>query len=64
MTLATYNLCVDHVTDVNKTAPLSGRHGARHAGARELAVVTLIKIASGSQLQGKHAKQKARYGKK
>ena len=35
MTLATFNRYVDRVMDGSKTAPLSGKHGRTHAGARE-----------------------------
>ena len=64
MTLATFNRYVDRVTDASKTAPLSGRHGGRHAGARESAFMTLIRIASLGEAQGKHRRIKAKYGKK
>lgn len=64
MTLATFNHYVDNVTGVNKTALLSGRHGARHVGARESALNSLIRIAFTTQAQGKHAKIKSRHGKK
>jgi hypothetical protein len=64
MTLATYNQCVDLVTGVNKTGLSSARHGARHAGARESALNSLIRIASLGQAQGKHARIKAKHGKK
>jgi hypothetical protein len=64
MTLATFNRYVDHVTAESKTALLSGRHGARHAGAREPGLISIMKDLMHSNTLGKHAKQKARYGKK
>jgi hypothetical protein len=64
MTLATFNHYVDRATAGSRTAPSSGRPGARHAGHRELALITLVKLASGTLLQGKHAKEKSRHGKK
>jgi hypothetical protein len=64
MTLATYNQCVDNVTGVSKTVLLYGRLGARHVGAREAAVISIMKDLLHTKTAGKHAKQKARYGKK
>ncbi len=64
MTLATFNRYVDRVTAESKTALLSGRHGARHAGAKEPALISIMKDLMHSNSTAKHAKQKARYGKK
>jgi hypothetical protein len=60
MTLATFNRYVDRVTDASKTAPLSGRHGVRHAGAREASIVSLLR---GKTKRGKHAKVAGRHAR-
>ena len=60
MTLATYNLCVDRATGVSKTAPSYARHGARHAGAREFALISIMQSMS---KRGKHAKDSGRHAK-
>lgn len=62
MTLATFNLCVDNATAVNKTASSSDRHGARHAGARELTILSLIQSARKTK-RGKHGKVAGRHAK-
>ena len=62
MTLAIFNRYVDRATEENRTAKLSGRHGARHAGVRELAVLSLIHSA-GRKKKGKHAKVAGRHAR-
>ena len=62
MTLAIFNRYVDRVTAESKTAPLSGRLGARHAGARELLIISLMKSRKKSS-KGKHAKVAGRHAK-
>jgi hypothetical protein len=62
MTLAIFNRYVDRATEENKTGRLSGRHGARHAGVRELAVLSLIhSLRTGKK--GKHAKVAGRHAR-
>ena len=61
MTLVTFNHYVDRVTVVNKTAPSSGKHGARHAGAR---VPLLLQVIRPKAKGGaRHAKGRARQSK-
>ena len=62
MTLATFNHYVDRATEENRTGRLSGRHGARHAGARELVIVSLIQSARKTK-RGKHAKVAGRHAR-
>jgi hypothetical protein len=62
MTLATYNHYVDRATAESKTGLLSGRHGARHAGARELSIISLMKSRKKSS-KGKHAKVAGKHAK-
>ena len=62
MTLATFNHYVDRATAGSKTAPSSGRHGARHAGARELSIISMLKSAKKSS-RGKHAKLAGRHAR-
>ncbi len=59
MTLVTFNRFVDRATAESKTAPLSGRPGARHAGARELTIVSLMHKSK----RGKHAKVAGRHAR-
>jgi hypothetical protein len=61
MTLATYNQCVDNVTGVSKTVPLYDRLGARHAGAKESAVISLLR--AGRTKRGKHANVAGRHAR-
>ena len=61
MTLATYTRCVDNVTGVNKTVLLYGRHGARHVGAKESALISLLR--AGRTKRGKHGKVAGRHAK-
>lgn len=60
MTLATFNRYVDHVTAGSKTEPSLGRLGARHAGARELALMSIVRA---SNKRGKHAKVAGRHAR-
>jgi hypothetical protein len=62
MTLATFNQCVDSATGVNKTGLSFARHGARHAGPRELSIISLIKSRKKSS-KGKHAKLAGRHAR-
>lgn len=59
MTLATFNRYVDHVTEESKTEPLSGKPGSRHAGARELLIISLMRKSK----RGKHAKVAGRHAR-
>ena len=60
MTLATFNRYVDLVTEESKTRPLSGKHGRTHAGARETAIMSLLR---GNRKRGKHAKVAGRHAR-
>ena len=62
MTLATYNQCVDRVMGVNRTGLSLGRLGARHAGAKESNIISLIKFANKTK-RGKHAKVAGRHAR-
>jgi hypothetical protein len=62
MTLATYNHYVDRATEESKTEQLSGRHGGRHAGAREISIISLMKSRKKSS-KGKHAKVAGRHAR-
>jgi hypothetical protein len=55
MTLAIFNRYVDRATDASRTGLSSGRLGARHAGARELSLVSLLKSTK-KTTKGKHRK--------
>jgi hypothetical protein len=55
MTLAIFNRYVDRATAGNRTGLSSGKLGARHAGARELSLVSLIKSRK-KTTKGKHGK--------
>lgn len=59
MTLAIFNRYVDRATEENKTNKLSGRLGARHAGARELSILSLMHKGK----RGKHAKVAGRHAR-
>jgi len=59
MTLAIFNRYVDRATGVNKTGRLSGRRGSRHAGAKELSIISLIRKSK----RGKHAKVAGRHAR-
>lgn len=60
MTLATFNRYVDRATAGSRTAPLSGRLGARHVGAREALIISLLR---GKSKKGKHAKVAGRHAR-
>jgi hypothetical protein len=62
MTLATFNHYVDRATAGSKTAPLLGRLGGRHAGARELLIISLMKSRK-KTIKGKHAKVAGRHAR-
>lgn len=62
MTLAIFNRYVDRATDVNRTGLSSGRHGARHAGPKELTIISLMKSGK-KTTKGKHAKVAGRHAR-
>lgn len=62
MTLAIFNRYVDLVTAESKTATSSGRHGRTHAGAKEKALISLLKARKNPN-RGKHAKVAGRHAK-
>jgi hypothetical protein len=55
MTLAIFNRYVDRATAGNRTGLSSGRLGARHAGHRELSIISLLKSTK-KTTKGKHRK--------
>jgi hypothetical protein len=59
MTLAIFNRYVDRATGVNRTGLSSGKPGSRHAGTRELLIISLTKKSS----RGKHAKVAGRHAR-
>jgi hypothetical protein len=59
MTLATYNHYVDSATGVSKTGLSYGRLGARHAGAKESKLISLLKL--GRTKRGKHGRVAGRH---
>lgn len=61
MTLATFNHYVDNATAGNKTGLLSGRHGARHVGSKELMIVSLLRLTN--RKRGKHGKVAGRHAR-
>lgn len=62
MTLATFNHYVDRATEGSRTAPSSGRLGARHAGPRELLIISVMKSRK-KTIKGKHAKVAGRHAR-
>lgn len=62
MILVTYNQCVDLATGVSRTGLLSGRLGARHVGAKEATLISLLRAAKTSK-RGKHAKVAGRHAR-
>jgi hypothetical protein len=59
MTLATFNHYVDRATAGSRTGLSSGKPGSRHAGARELLIISLMHKAK----RGKHAKVAGRHAR-
>lgn len=61
MTLATFNRYVDNATDASRIGLSSGRHGARHVGARESMLISLLRLRKTKR--GKHAKVAGRHAR-
>jgi hypothetical protein len=59
MTLAIFNRYVDRATAGSRTGLSSGKLGSRHAGTRELFIISLMKKST----RGKHAKVAGRHAR-